>query len=105
MIGPGRVAATPREQEGRTLIAAPLLAVLAVLALAMVVLATGHWRRGSFTIGVAVLLAALLRAVLPTRRVGLLAVRSRVFDVLLTLCAGVALIALTMITPHTHPAQ
>lgn len=96
---------TPREQEERTLNPVPLLAVLAVLGVAMVVLATGHWRRGSFTIGTAVLLAALLRAVLPARTAGLLAVRSRAFDVLLTLGAGVALITLTMITPHTHPGQ
>lgn len=93
----------PRDQQGRTLNQWPLLVVLAVLGVAMVVLAGGHWRRGSFTVGAAVLLAAVLRGALPTSTAGLLAVRSKALDVAITLGAAVALLALTMVVPHSRP--
>lgn len=70
-----------------------LLVVLAVLLAGVVYLffQPGHWRRGSSVIAAALILAALLRAVLPKRSVGALAVRSRWFDVgfLLVLGAGI----------------
>ena len=48
-----------------------------------------HWRRGLYVVALALLLGAVLRLVLPARRVGSLAVRSRVTDVLtLTILAG-----------------
>jgi ABC-type uncharacterized transport system permease subunit len=66
------------------------LAVLAVLAAAFVYLIfePGHWRRGSGAVAAATLLAALLRAVLPQARAGLLAVRARWIDVLLYVVIG-----------------
>jgi Flp pilus assembly protein TadB len=70
------------------------LAVLAVLAAAFVYLLVepGHWRRGSGVVATATLLAAVLRAVLPPRRAGLLAVRARWIDVVVyALMGGVIL--------------
>ena len=54
-----------------------------------------HWRRGLYVVAVALLLGAVLRLVLPTRRTGSLVVRSRAVDVLtLTVfAAGVAFLA------------
>ncbi|MFI5777273.1 DUF3017 domain-containing protein [Nocardia sp. NPDC051570] len=59
----------------------PILLVVAVLVVAAVLLAQDRWRRGAFVIGGATLLAAALRLCLPTLRVGVLAVRSKPFDV------------------------
>lgn len=48
----------------------------------------GHWVRGTAAMAVAVLLGGLLRLVLPTARVGFLAVRSRGVDALVYLVLG-----------------
>ena len=54
-----------------------------------------YWRRGLYLVAAALLLAAILRLVLPTRRIGSLAVRSRAVDVLTlsVLAGGVAFLA------------
>ena len=66
------------------------LTVLAVMLVAFVylIVAPGRWGRGSGIVAVAVLLAGVLRAVLPTPRVGLLAVRARWVDTVLYLVLG-----------------
>ena len=66
------------------------LAVVVILAgaFAYLVLEPRHWGRCSGLIAVAVLLAAVLRAGLPSERAGLLAVRSRVGDTLCYLVLG-----------------
>jgi Protein of unknown function (DUF3017) len=56
----------------------------------------GRWREGLVVIGLAMIGAALLRLLLPLRRVGLLAVRSRSVDVLLLAGTGLALTVLTL---------
>ena len=67
-----------------------LLAVLAVLAAAFVYLLfePGRWGRASGVVAVAVLMAGVLRAVVPASRIGLLAVRSRWFDTAAYLVLG-----------------
>ncbi|MGH3897272.1 MAG: DUF3017 domain-containing protein [Pseudonocardiaceae bacterium] len=55
--------------------------VLAVVLLGMVRIAQYHWREGTVIIGGALLLAAVLRAVLPPERTGLLGIRRRSMDV------------------------
>lgn len=77
----------------------PLTVVLAVAAAAMVVVAEGHFKRGSLLFAGAVLLAAVLRAVLPTSTAGALVVRGRVLDVLTAGLLGVAVVGLTLIVP------
>ena len=77
----------------------PLGLVLLGVATGVVIISTGHWRRGSFAFGAAVVAGALLRAVLPPRLAGLLVVRSRWFDVLVTLVTGVAIMVLSLIVP------
>lgn len=89
--------------SGRTLNQWPLTAVLVCLAVALGITATGHWRRGAFAIGCSVVLAGLLRMLLPNRVAGLLVVRQRWFDVALLLIVGGAMLAITMVVPHSKP--
>ena len=58
----------------------PMLAVLAVFAAAVVLVLADRWRRGALVFGVAVIIGAAARWFVPENRVGLLAVRGRVFD-------------------------
>jgi hypothetical protein len=75
---------------------APIILVFAVVTVGMVRVLTQHWREGAALLGGALLLAALLRVVLPTDRVGLLAIRSRPVDVLVYLAFGGALMVLAL---------
>ncbi|MDO4783735.1 MAG: DUF3017 domain-containing protein [Propionibacteriaceae bacterium] len=81
----------------------PLLTVLATLCCGAGVAATGHWRWASFILGCGVSLAAFWRLVLPRRLIGLLAVRSRWFDVAVTGLMGLGIVALTLIVPPMRP--
>ena len=75
---------------------APLLAALVSVAGGLFLVTLGHWRRGLVVIGLALVGTAVLRAVLPLRRVGLLAVRSRWADVLMLAGTGLAITVLTL---------
>lgn len=59
----------------------PYYLVLSVIVVAAVLVLIDRWRRGAFVFGSAMILGALFRAFLPAHRVGLLQVRSRVFDI------------------------
>jgi hypothetical protein len=76
----------------------PLLAVLVLVGTGLLLVAVAEWRRGLVVIGLALVIAALLRLLLPVRRVGFLAVRSRPTDVVLLAGSGLALtiVALTL---------
>jgi hypothetical protein len=78
----------------------PLLAILVMVGVGLLVLTFGHWRRGLMVVGLALVVAALLRALLPVRRVGFLAVRSRTVDVVLLGGAGVALTVVALTIPY-----
>jgi hypothetical protein len=56
--------------------------VLLIAGAGMVRTLTQHWREGAVLLGGALIVAAVLRLLLPTERVGLLAIRSRPIDVL-----------------------
>jgi len=75
------------------------LLVLAVSAIAIGVVGAGEWRLGIRWFGGALLLAAVVRAVLPTKDAGMLAVRARWFDCVLLAGVGVALIFLASSIP------
>jgi hypothetical protein len=77
----------------------PLLAVLAAVAVGLVLVTFEHWRRGLTVMGLALVGAALLRLLLPERRVGFLAVRSRPVDVVLLAGAGLALTVVSLAIP------
>jgi Protein of unknown function (DUF3017) len=75
---------------------APFLVVVAVVVVGLVRVLTQHWREGAALLGGALLLAALLRVLLPPERVGLLAIRSRPVDVLVYLAFGGVLVMLAL---------
>jgi Protein of unknown function (DUF3017) len=77
----------------------PLLCTLGAVAVGLLLVTFEHWRRGLAVIGVAIIGAALLRLLLPVRRVGFLAVRSRQVDVLLLGAAGVVVVTLALSIP------
>ena len=74
------------------------LTVVLVLAAAFgyLLVEPGRWGRTSGIVAVAVLLAGVLRAILPASRVGMLAVRSRVFDAACFLALGGAILAVDL---------
>ena len=79
----------------------PLLAVLIVVGAGLLLVTFDHWRRGLTVIGLALIGAAVLRLLLPVRRVGFLAVRSRPVDVLLLSVTGLVVVVVTLAIPYT----
>ncbi|MCW2683997.1 MAG: hypothetical protein JWP33_1910 [Blastococcus sp.] len=78
---------------------APLLAVLVVVGVGLLLVTVDHWRRGLVLIGLALIAGALLRLILPVRRVGFLAVRGRPTDVALLAGVGLALTVTALTIP------
>jgi hypothetical protein len=78
----------------------PLLVVLVAVAVGLLLVTFEHWRRGLVVMGLALIGAALLRALLPVRRVGFLAVRSRPIDVVLLAGTGVTLTVVALAIPY-----
>jgi hypothetical protein len=77
----------------------PLLAVLVVVGLGLLSVAFEYWRQGLVLIGLALIGAAVLRLLLPVRRAGFLAVRSRPVDVVLLAGTGLALTVIALTIP------
>ena len=77
----------------------PIAVVLTAVAVGLVVVWDHHFRRGVTLMAVAVCAAAALRLLLPARRTGLLAVRSRAFDVAAYLVLGLAMLVLGLVLP------
>ena len=79
----------------------PLLAVLLAVGIGLLMVTFEHWRRGLVVVGLALVGAGVLRLLLPLRRLGFLAVRSRPVDVVLLVGVGVTLTAFALAIPHT----
>lgn len=77
----------------------PITVVLVCVAASVVVVALGHFRLGAISLGSSVLLATLLRAVLPDPYSGMLAVRGRWADVITLGVLGIALLVFAMWVP------
>jgi len=79
----------------------PLVLVLALSATGIGYAAAvpRHWLRGVLVLAGAMMIAGLLRLLLPARQAGLLAVRSRAFDVLCYCGVGVAIVVLGLALP------
>lgn len=74
----------------------PLVAVTLVITAAVILILADRWRRGAFVFGGAMLLAGVLRWILEPDEVGVLAVRSKAFDVGAMLTVGGAIMALAV---------
>ena len=79
----------------------PLVLVLAMGATGIAYSAAvpPHWLRGVLVLAGAMAIAGVLRLVLPARQAGLLAVRSRPFDVLCYCGVGIAIVVLGLALP------
>jgi hypothetical protein len=73
-----------------------LLLVLLIAMSGMVQVLTEHWRQGSALLGGSLLVAAVLRGVLPPPRAGLLAIRGRIVDVVCYTAFGIAVLLLAL---------
>ena len=98
------VSAEPEPVEGgrrypSTIGGAFYLVVLAVVAVSIGIVASGNWRLGVRWFGGALVFAALIRAMLPAKDAGMLAVRRRWWDCLLLAGTGAALIFLAISIP------
>jgi hypothetical protein len=78
----------------------PLLVVLVVVAVGLLVVTFDHSRRGIVIVGLALIGGAVLRLLLPVRRLGFLAVRSRPVDVVLMAGTGLALTVIVLTIPY-----
>ena len=87
---------TERARTGRQL---PALLVLAVVATGLLLATAVDWQVGARVLGLAFLLAALLRATLPARQAGWLVVRTRALDVAVLLSLGAAVLVLAETIP------
>ncbi|WP_448626929.1 DUF3017 domain-containing protein [Geodermatophilus sp. URMC 64] len=79
----------------------PLLAVLIAVGVGLLMVTFEHWRKGLVVAGLALVGGAVLRLLLPVRRVGFLAVRSRPVDVLLLAGTGLALAIIALAIPSS----
>ena len=77
----------------------PLLAVLLVVGLGLLLVTVGQWRAGLVVIGLALVGGGVLRLLLPVRRAGFLAVRSRPVDVVLLTGTGLTLAVIARTLP------
>jgi multisubunit Na+/H+ antiporter MnhB subunit len=73
-----------------------MIAVLVVAAVGLLRVATANWREGAVLLGGSLLLAAVLRGVLPQERAGLVAIRSRALDVVSYTGLGLAVVLLAV---------
>lgn len=81
---------------------AALGGVVAGGALAVALAVFVDWRTGLIMLGLVLLGGATLRAVLPTGRLGMLAVRGRSIDVVLLSVTGAALVVVSANLGSTH---
>lgn len=73
-----------------------LAVVIAIMAVGVVVIGTGRWQVGACTVGVGMIVGALIRALVPSQDVGLLQVRSRPVDVTVMLIVGAGIIVMVL---------
>lgn len=76
----------------------PLASVLLGVLIGLAIVASSHWRAGTTLIGLSITAGGFFR-LLPQRRVGLLAVRSRPLDTLVLLGVGIGIALLAWAVP------
>lgn len=77
----------------------PLAVVLLTVAAGVAWAGLGHWKRGSFVIGVGFCIGFALRLLLPEAKVGLLGVRARWVDLICLGVFGLGTLALALVVP------
>jgi DUF3017 family protein len=87
---------TPQRRRHPVLTHLPFGLVLAVVLLGLLRILEYYWRQGTVLIGVALVIAAALRALLRDDQAGLIAIRGRGLDVLTYGGFGVCVIAVAL---------
>ena len=77
-----------------------MLLVIGAAAAGLATAGTGRWRLGVLIVGLSLIGAAVLRAVLPARTAGLLVVRGRLLDAVMLLGLGLATVVLILAVPE-----
>ncbi|WP_369139641.1 DUF3017 domain-containing protein [Modestobacter versicolor] len=77
----------------------PLLVVIVTVGVGLLLVAVERWRSGLLLVALGMLVAGAFRVLLPVRRIGFLAVRSRPVDVALSLGSGLALALVVLAIP------
>ena len=77
----------------------PLATSLAVVLAGLLVVASGHFRRGTVVLSFGITLALFLRILLPNDRAGLLAVRSKKVDVVVLAALAAATSVMSLWVP------
>jgi hypothetical protein len=70
-----------------------IVAAVVVGAALYLYISPGHWRKATLAIAAAMIIAGILRTVLPASRIGMLAVRARWLDVCCYYALGGAILA------------
>lgn len=76
----------------------PIAIVLLIVVAGLILCSLAYWRRGSTLLGGAAGVAAVLRVVVPESDVGVLAVRSRAFDVTFLLLIAALFAGLVLVS-------
>jgi hypothetical protein len=100
---PAESAEPPGRRYPSTIGGACYLVVLAASTVGLWITARGDWRLGVRWVAGSLLVAAVVRLLLPAREAGMLAVRRRAVDVILLAVAGVALFVLSVTIPNQPP--
>jgi hypothetical protein len=87
---------TPHRRRHPVLAHLPFALVLAVVAFGLFRIVLYHWREGTVVIGIALFLAAALRALLRDDQAGLIMIRGRGVDVLTYSAFGACMIFVAM---------
>lgn len=87
---------TPHGRKHPVIAHLPFAMVLAVVAFGLLRIVLYHWRQGTVLIGVALFLAAALRALLRDDQAGLIMIRGRGVDVLTYAGFGACMIFVAM---------
>jgi hypothetical protein len=98
-LAPVRPIRQPRRWGRLSFAQWPISVVLIGIGVALVMIGTDHFRRGSIVLSASVMLAMFLRLLLPNSDVGMLAVRSRRTDVLVLAALAIGLTIFTFWVP------
>ena len=99
MPGPSEA---PRRRRPQTIGGTFYLAVAGAAAIGLALVAVGSWQSGLVTIAVALLAAAVARAVIPDSAAGMLKVRHKVIDVATYAAIGGTLLVVTIALAGQH---
>ena len=92
-----------RPRKPRTLGGAIYLGVLGATLIGLLMVVLDRWREGLLLMGMAILFAAMARAVVSEEESGMLGLRRKPIDVVTLLLLGTGLVTLSLVIPERGP--